>query len=238
MGVVEAELDRLLVHQAKEGALAAGGGDRELERIVVAGEEQEAVHQLPDRHSLSRAEAFAVERDARDERVDADDLVRRQVLQGEEAGHDLRRRGDRPALVSPLRPEDRARVRVNQDRRARRDRTETGMLESGRGRQQQAGACRKWRARGDLLLGGDGAQPFQSSCRNRLRRQHCGRLLVVRRPVRERPVMGGRKRPSGDERRDRKQHQRPLRSRTAPALDGLQNGIRHRLEGSGGEFSA
>src|SRR2546423_13808004 len=93
------------------------------------------------------------------------------------------------------------------------------------------------RACSDLLLRGGGAKPLERCRRDRLRGQRRGLTPVARRSVRERPVL--RRREGGGPRKERdvEQHQGAPRSRTAPAFHRLENGIRHRLEGSGGESS-
>src|SRR5215471_18741781 len=62
-------------------------------------------------------------------------------------------------------------------------------------------------------------------------------MLRARLPVCKRPSLRRRERGGGDEDGHHRQQQRALRPPAAATLNRLQNGIGHRLERSGGEFS-
>jgi len=87
-----------------------------------------------------------------------------------------------------------------------------------------------------LLARRELAEPSELLLRDRARAKR-DLVLRVRFRVSERPSLRGRERHGRDEQGDDGQGQRPLRPHAAPTLNRLQNGIRHRLERSGGEFS-
>src|SRR5205814_10105444 len=168
-------------------------------------------------HALMGAEPLAVERDPRDKWVDAQDLLWVQVLEREDGGHDLRRRGDRPAPVRPLRPEDAAAPRIDENGLGGADPSELSVLEPRRARQEQR---QGWDLLGGLPARGQLAKPRELSLRDRAGTNR-DLVLRVRLSACGRPSLRRRERPSGDEDSDGDQDQRAFRPPAAPAPNRL-----------------
>src|SRR5947199_5974 len=79
--------------------------DAERERLVVPRVPQHRVEELPRLDVFAGAQPFAHERHPRHRLVDRDDVVRPELLEREQRGHDLRRRGDLATLMRPERPQ-------------------------------------------------------------------------------------------------------------------------------------
>ena len=219
MRVAEPQPASLAVHQDEEPRSAAAGGDRERGCVVVPGIEQQAVEELPHADPLARSEPFLHQRHLCGLRVHPDQAVQRQALEGEEGGHDLRGRGDRPPAVGAERPQDSAGARVDEDRRAGAERgDEAAALErSGAGEELE----RPDRAL-DRQRAAAAGLPRGSPCRRRP-----SGVGVAERHV-EPPES------ECDDRRDETRDEdeaRPAPAAPSP-LDGLEYPKRHRPEGS------
>ncbi len=114
--VAQAERPGLVVHEHEEALKRSGCRNGQGHGRVVAGREQQPVVQLPDGYALAGPEPLLGRLYLRRLARHDDHVVRSEVLHCDERGHDLRRRRDRPAHVLPLRPEDLARPRVDDDR--------------------------------------------------------------------------------------------------------------------------
>ena len=97
--LLELQLARALVHLAHERQARAGDVLGERDRGVVGGLEHQPAQQVGDREPLARAQA-QLGLDRRGDVVGRGDLVGQlRLLDGEQRGHQLRRGGDRAALL-------------------------------------------------------------------------------------------------------------------------------------------
>jgi hypothetical protein len=150
--VGQPQLARAAVHQPHEGAVGAADPLRQRGRRVVGAREQQAAQEVGHRHALAAAQA--------DDRLDrervvghrGEDLGELLVLEGDQRGHELGRRGDGPLAAGLALEDDVAGGRLDQDGggsadRRRRGRGDGGARERESDEQDQRGRQRDRRAR-------------------------------------------------------------------------------------------